>query len=365
VKITDVKAVYVDHGPGERPFSDGGWQNQHRIFGYVEVFTDQGLSGFCPSAAMPDLVEGPLKEMIVGENPLEVERIWTKLFQGWRHPKMDDQIAIGKVDVAIWDVMGQILGQPIWRLLGGARRTIRAYGAGGMYMPGKDAAELAAEMADFAAHGYTAVKMKVAGAPLREDVERVRAVREAIGPNVDLMLDANHAWTSPEAIRFARLVEQYDIFWFEEPVMPWDYAGCAEVARALDMPVATGENVGSLPLWRDLIGARACDIVQADPLYCGGMTEWRKIANYAAAHSLPVAPHGVPQVGAHCVAGVPNGLIAEVGLYGGRSSHAPPIVAPLKVEAGLVHLTDAPGFGFQIDRDALAWNTRNSAGWTG
>jgi L-alanine-DL-glutamate epimerase-like enolase superfamily enzyme len=365
MKITDVKAVYVDHGPGLRPFSDGGWRNQSRLFGYVEVFTDQGLSGFCPSAASPEIVEGPLKAMIVGENPLEVERIWTRMFQGWRHPKMDDLMAISKVDCAIWDVAAQILGQPVWRLLGGARREVRAYGAGGMYMPGKDADELAAEMLDFASHGYTAVKMKVAGAPFDEDVARVRAVREAIGPRVDLMLDANHAWTAPEAIRFARAVEQYTPYWFEEPVMPWDYKGCAEVARALDVPVATGENVGSLSPWRDLIDARGCDIVQADPLYCGGMTEWRRIAAYAAAHGLPVAPHGVPHVGAHCVAGLPNGLIAEVGLYGGRESEAPPIVAPLRVEDGVVRLGDEPGFGFKIDRDALAWNTEHSAGWTG
>jgi D-arabinonate dehydratase len=303
--------------------------------------------------------------MIVGQNPLEVERIWTRMFQGWRHPKMDDLMAISKVDVAIWDVAAQILGQPVWRLLGGARREVRAYGAGGMYVPGKDAAELAAEMRDFATHGYSAVKMKVAGAPPREDVARVRAVREAIGPDVDLMLDANHAWTASEAIRFARLVEEYDPYWLEEPVMPWDHAGCAEVARALDLPVATGENVGSLYLWRDLIDARACDVVQADPLYCGGMTEWRKIAAYAAAHNLPVAPHGVPHVGAHCVGGLPNGLIAEVGLYGGRESEAPPIVEPLRVENGVVRLTDDPGFGFRIDRAALEWNTSHSAGWTG
>jgi L-alanine-DL-glutamate epimerase-like enolase superfamily enzyme len=278
---------------------------------------------------------------------------------------MDDLIAIGKVDVAIWDLMGKVLGQPIWRLLGGARREVRAYGAGGMYVRGKDAHALAAEMLDFVEHVFGAVKLKVAGAPFREDLERLRVVREAIGPDVDLMIDANHAWTPSEAIRLTRAAEKYDIYWLEEPVMPWDYAGCAEVARALDVPVATGENVGSRYLWRDLIDARACDIVQADPFYCGGMTEWRKIAHYAAAHNLPVAPHGSPHVGAHCVGGLQNGLITEVGLYSGRKTAAPPILAPLSVENGYVNLTDDPGFGFQIDRDALEWNARASDGWTG
>src|SRR6266542_3171072 len=260
MNITDVKAVYVDHGPGPRPISDGGYRDQKRVFGYVEVFTDGGLTGFCPGAAPPSLVEHELQEMIVGENPLE------------------------------------------------------------------------------------------------EDVARVVAVREAIGPDVGLMIDANHAWTPYEAIRFVREVERCNIGWLEEPVYPWDHQGCAEVARVLEVPVATGENVSSRFAFRDMIDAHACDIVQADALYCGGLTEWRKIAAYAAAHSLPMAPHGNAHIGAHCVGGVQNGLIVEVGMYAGRQPPRPPIVAPLEVNNGVIQLTDAPGFGFVIDRDAIKWN---------
>jgi D-galactarolactone cycloisomerase len=360
MQITDVKAVYVDHGPGPRPFSDGGYRDQKRVFGYVEVFSDEGLSGFCPGAAPPSLVEHDLKDMLVGENPLEVERIWHRLFQGWRHPKMDDLMAISKVDVAIWDLLGKALQQPVWRLLGGARDRVQAYGAGGMYMADKGVAELVAEMVDFTDHGFGAVKMKVAGAPFNEDVARVAAVREAIGPDAGLMIDANHAWTPYQAIHFARAVERYDIGWLEEPVYPWDHQGCAEVARALDIPVATGENVSSRFGFRDMIDARACDIVQADALYCGGITEWRKIAAYAAAHNLPMAPHGSAHIGAHCVGGVQNGLIVEVGMYAGRQTPRPAMLAPLVVENGYIQLTDTPGFGFQIDRDAISWNIENS-----
>jgi len=359
MKLTDVKAVYVDHGPGLRPYSDGGYRDQKRVFGYVEVFSDEGLTGFCPGAAAPSLVEHDLKDMIVGQNPLEVERIWHRLFQGWRHPKMDDLMAISKVDIAIWDLLGKTLQQPVWRLLGGARDRVRAYGAGGMYMADKGIDELVAEMVDFTTHGFSAVKMKVAGAPFKEDVARVAAVRDAIGADAGLMIDANHAWTPYEAIRFTRAVEQYDIGWLEEPVYPWDYAGCAEVARALDVPVATGENVSSRYAFRDMVDVHACDIVQADPLYCGGITEWRKIAAYAAAHSLPMAPHGSAHVGAHCVGGVQNGLIVEVGMYAGRQAARPTMLAPLAVDGGYIQLTDTPGFGFQIDRDAITWNVHN------
>src|SRR4051794_11196533 len=216
MKITDVKAVSVEINRGPTPSHDGGHivePNSTAPYGYVEVFTDEGLTGFCPAAAPPALVESSLKPMLVGENPLEIERIWARLFQGWRHPKMDDLMAISKVDIAVWDLAGKALGQPVWRLLGGARDRVRAYGAGGMYIRGKDAAELVDEMADFAAHGFDAVKMKVAGAPFKEDVARVKAVREALGPDVDLMIDANHAWTPYEAIKFARAVEQYDVYW--------------------------------------------------------------------------------------------------------------------------------------------------------
>jgi D-arabinonate dehydratase len=356
MKITDVKAVSIDLGPGPRPMSDGGYRDQRRGFGYVEVFSDEGLTGFCPGAAHPAVVEGDLKEMIVGENPLEVERIWTRLFGGWRHPKMDDVMAISKVDIAIWDLMGKALGQPVWRLLGGARRQVPAYGAGGMYQRDKGSPELVAEMVGFVEAGFRAVKMKVGGLSLAEDVARVRAVRAAIGPEIGLMVDANHAWQPHEAILFARAIEAERPFWLEEPVWPWDHRGCAEVARALEIPVATGENVSTRYGFRDLIDARAADIIQADALYCGGLTEWRKIAAYAAAHNLPVAPHGSAHVGAVCVGGAPNGLIVEVGMYAGRRPERPPIVQPVAVRDGIITLSDEPGLGFAVDREAIAWN---------
>ena len=126
------------------------------------------------------------------------------------------------------------------------------------------------------------------------------------------------------------------------------------------MPVATGENVSSRFAFRDMIDARACDIIQADPLYCGGITEWRKIAAYAAAHGLPMAPHGNAHVGAHCVGGLQNGLIVEVGMYAGRQPSRPQSVAPLVVDGGYVQLNDTPGFGFVIDRDAIKWNIENA-----
>ncbi len=353
MKITDVKCMHVDLGTGPRPRSDGGLYGLRWTFGFVEVYTDEGLTGFCPSGGTPSIIEGPLKEMLVGENPVAVERLWKKMFQDWRHPKLDEVMAIGKVDIALWDLVGKITNQPVWRLLGGANNRVRVYGAGGMYVPGKGIQELVDEMVGFVNAGWGAVKMKVGRLTVREDVARVKAVRDAIGPDVDLMIDINHAMSPSEAILFGRQVEEFRPYWIEEPVDPWDYKGCAEVARALDVPVATGENISTRYTFRDLIDARGADIIQADAYICGGITEWHRIAAYAAANNLPMAPHGNPHIGSHCVAGVPNGLIVEAGMYMGIKPEIPLIIEPLVPDQGYLNMAEDPGFGFKVDREAI------------
>ncbi len=353
MKITDVKTMLMDLGTGPRPRSDGGLEGLRWSFGFVEVHTDEGLTGFCPAGGTPSVIEGPLKEMLVGENPVAVERLWRKMFQDWRHPKMDEVMAIGKVDIALWDLMGKITNQPVWRLLGGASNRVRVYGAGGMYVPGKGIPELVEEMVGFVRAGWGAVKMKVGRLSLKEDIARVKAVREAIGPDVDLMIDINHAMTPSGAILFSRAVEQFLPYWIEEPVDPWDYKGCAQVAAALDVPVATGENISTRYAFRDLMDVQGADIIQADAYICGGVTEWRRIAAYASAHGLPMAPHGNPHIGSHCVGGVPNGLIVEAGMYMGIKSEIPLIVEPLRPDNGYLSLTEEPGFGFKVDREAI------------
>ena len=161
--------------------------------------------------------------------------------------------------------------------------------------------------------GYRAIKMKVGwrGTTLRDDAERVRVVRETIGPGLKLMVDANHAWRADEAIRFGRMIEQYDIYWLEEPVQHTDLRGGAEVCAALDIPVATGEMETTRWGFRQMLEARALDICQADPVNCGGYTEWKKIAALSTAHHLPLAPHGTEFIGQHCVGALPEALIVE------------------------------------------------------
>jgi len=231
---------------------------------------------------------------------------------------------------------------------------VPVYAAGGYYEEGKGLRELAQEMERYVSLGYRAVKMKVGwkGMTLREDAERVRAVRDAIGPDVALMVDANNAWDAATAIRFGRLIERYEPYWLEEPTPADDYRGQAAICAALDIPVASGENEFTRWGFRDLIEAQAVDIVQADPRTCGGFTEWLKIAALASAYHLPMAPHGGPHVGAHGVAAVANGLIVESYVHSVQA-YLNEFVPEPDIRDGFVMLPPEPGLGLRWNEEAI------------
>jgi len=354
VKITDVKLTVIPLGPRPRPVSDATFTESTFTFSMTEVFTDEGITGICPSGRYRELVEGSLRDMVVGEDPLRIERLWRKMYSGWNHPASAGEAirAMSYIDIALWDIIGKALGQPVYRLLGGDRDRVPAYVGGGYYAPGKTNEELQQEMRGYISMGYNAVKMKVGRVSLEEDVERVRAVREAVGDDVDLMVDANHAWTSYQAIRFGRMIEGLNVVWLEEPVPATDYEGGAEVCRALDIPVATGENEYLRWGFRDLIRHRATDIVQADPAICGGYTEWRKIAALATSNNMPLAPHGNGNIGAHAVASIPEGLTVEC--YPGLQSAQSQIIPLFPIEDGEIVLPQESGLGITVNEEALA-----------
>jgi L-alanine-DL-glutamate epimerase-like enolase superfamily enzyme len=363
VKIVDVKATNIDMGPVEKLSHDATVKSYRSFFGLVEVFTDEGITGVCPSYANPRVVEKTLKPRIVGQNPLDYEKIWALL-----QPRLPYRILdTAKIDIAIWDLIGKILNQPVWRLLGGAQPVVRVYCAGGLYAEGKTIADLQEEMVEYVEMGFDAVKMKVAGAPFKEDVARVQAVREAIGPDVDLLVDGNHGWTVTEAIQFARRIEEFEPYWLEEPVESQHPRANAEVTMAVNMPTASGENLQGRHAFRNLIDAHGADIIQADAFNCGGITEWRKIAAYAQAHNLRMAPHGNAVVGSHLVASMPHGLIVESGPmqpvksgahWRGESQSGPytggaRIFAPPEMRDGKIVMSERPGLGLQTDEDLL------------
>jgi len=187
----------------------------------------------------------------------------------------------------------------------------------------------------------------VGGADFTTDVDRVRAVREALGPGIDLLIDANNKWKAYEAIRFGRTVEKYDLFWFEEPVEPDDFAGCAEVRQALDIPIVAGENEFTRWGCRDLLEARAADILNLDTVLAGGATEYRKIAALASAYHVPVAPHGSPFMAVHVLGATSNALIMET--YPGVQHQYNPVLPLFEVKDGFIRVPKTPGLGIEID----------------
>ena len=359
MKITDVQVTSYYLGELERPYHNSIVTTTSKEITFVEIRTDDGLTGrsFAGQREQPT-IEGPLRNQLLGQDPIPAARCWHLMFTGWRKPvaKGDVISAIGSVDNALWDLRGHALDLPVYKLLGGFRDAVPAYAAGGYYEEGKGLAELGEEMQHFVDSGYRAVKMKVGGAPLREDIARVRAARESVGDDVKLMVDANNAWNAAQAITFGRAVEQYDVSWFEEPCWPDDLAGAAEVCRALDMPIASGEIEYTRWGVRDLVNQRAADIIQADPHTTGGLTEWMRIAALASAHHLPVAPHGNHYLGAHAVAAVDNGMIVES--YARLHAWQDNFFAPMELKDGQLLLPQSPGLGLEVDLKALAAATK-------
>jgi D-galactarolactone cycloisomerase len=272
------------------------------------------------------------------------------------------------IDIALWDIKGKHFGVPVHRLLGGALRTkVQAY-ATGLYRrkSGDPEKYLAEEAAGYAAEGFKAVKLKV-GFGVDEDAAMTRAVRAAIGRGVVLMVDANHAYDAVAAIRLGRLIEEHDIGWFEEPVPPEDAAGYRAVKAAISIPIAGGECEFTRFGFRDLLVARALDIVQPDTCAAGGLSECKKIADMAEAFGVRYNPH---------VWGTGIAIAASLQLLAVLPSHTPPSLAPLEpmlefdrtehpirqallvtpIEhvGGIVSVPDGPGLGIEIDRDALA-----------
>ena len=229
-----------------------------------------------------------------------------------------------------------------------------AYIAGGYYEEGKGLAELAQEMEENLALGARAVKMKIGGASIREDVERVRVVRETIGPDIRLLVDANNAYAAYEAVEIARKIEPYDVFWFEEPVAPDDYRGHARVAQATTIPIATGENEYTRYGFRDLIEHGAASILNADAQILGGVTEFMQVAALTAAHDLRIAPHGAQEIHIHLVSAIPNGLILEFYRETVDPLRGQIFREPLTLnKEGYVVVPDRPGLGVRPNYELL------------
>lgn len=386
MRITDVTTLKVAYTPPE-PMADAIHYIPSRRALLVQVHTDEGYTGLGESGgfggsaeSVEDIILRDLRPLLLGQDPFTIERLWHMMYlpyrQRGRHGLLT--MAIAGVDIALWDIVGQATRTPLYKLLGGYRDEVMAYASAGFYGVGRDPQRLAAEMAGYAEAGFRLVKMKVGRDPstmlhplpfvppaefatvtLDEDLERVRLVRQAIGPKVGLAVDANSVWNTSTAIKMGKELQRFDIAWLEEPVHNQDVAGSAEVARALDVPVAGYEQTNGLYAFAELVTQRAVDIVQPDVIWCGGITECKKVAALAEAHHLPCIPHvfssGVSlAANLHFVASIANGSLLEC------DRNPNPLRdelfdEPLTIDArGMVKLPQRPGLGVRLNEATVA-----------
>ena len=359
MKVTDVRMESY-RWPRRKPIRNGRYVYPTAGLDVIKIETDEGLTGLGLAGGVEQAVGigreilDHLKQYVIGQDPFDTERIWDEMWQ----PKLVGRRGIttrviSGIDIALWDLKGRAAGQPVYKLLGGFADRIPVYIAGGYYEEGKTLEDLAEEMLTALATGATAVKMKIGGVPIKEDVERVRVVREAIGPDAKLMVDANCAYRYYEAIDIARKMEPYDIFWFEEPVNPDDYRGHKLITEATTIPIATGENEYTRYGFRDLIESRSAAILQPDALVMGGITEFMKVAAMAQSHDLPLASHGTQDVHIHLMTAIPNGLILEYYSTSTDPLRSEMLVDNLQVEGGYVRPPDKPGLGIEPNEEVL------------
>jgi len=357
VKITAVSTADYEW-KRERPITNGLHTYETSDMTIVKIETDAGVTGYGVGRPRPGEKEfrAQFLSTLVGKDPTMTEAIWSSLWS----PKMSgrrgyETRALSSIDIALWDLKAKLAGMPLYKLLGGYRKTIPIYIAGGYYSTGKGHLELQKEMESYVALGARGVKMKVGAVEIKDDIARIKAVREAIGPDVKLLLDANCAYRAYEAIQFAKRAEEYDPFWFEEAVQPDDYEGFAKIAAQTTIPLATGENEYTKHGFRDLIATQAIAILNPDARYMGGVTEFMKVAAMAQAHGLDIAPHGDQQAHLHLLAAIPNARLLEfyppevnamaVDIY----LHAPTVNAD-----GTVTVPEVPGAGLDPNDKALA-----------
>jgi L-alanine-DL-glutamate epimerase-like enolase superfamily enzyme len=326
----------------------------------VRVSTDTGITGLGSVYSHPDLVrvivENQLGEMLIGENPLDVERLWELGYAltRWYGRKGVAVSALGGVDVALWDIRGKVLGKPIYKLLGGERNRLAAYASALTWRD--DPTTLAAEAQRHLENGFHGMKMRI-GQYYDYDSAAVRIVRETIGYDHRLMVDANARLNLAQAQRLAPLLSELRVFWFEEPFLPEDLDRFAAFHPQAGVPLAAGENEFGVQGFRELISRGLVDIVQPDCSRSGGITECHRIGLLAQQHGLRVATHTWSDAIAlvanlHLVASLANGLMVEIDQTGNALIDNL-LAEPLRLIDGEVSVPEGPGLGIELNPDVL------------
>jgi len=381
MKITAVRAAWLRALiPAERRHTSDFGVNDSFNTCLVEIDTDTGLTGLGEAkvgvgnlgnyAALVILIHAELAPMLIGRDPRDVTALWETIYNGTRahyvsaHGRTFPIVgrrgitvsALSGIDIALWDLLGKALGQPVWRLLGGRlRERIPAYASGGWAPVGG----VGKQLRQYVERGHRAVKMRVGlqDRSVDDSAARVREARESLGPEVGLMVDAHGTWSVREAQRFARKVADCDLAWLEEPVSPDNIAGQAEVRAATDIPIAAGETEQTRFAFRDLLEARAVDVLQPDVAIAGGITETLRICALAATHGLTVAPHlwgGAILFASGLHLAVATPCVTTLEFSRGENPLLNELVQePFDLVDGYVLAPDRPGLGLTLNRDVV------------
>ena len=381
MRITTVRAAWLRAPiPPERQHRSDFGVNDSFNTCLIEIGTDTGLTGLGEAkvgvgnlgnyAGLVALVHAELAPLLTGRDPRDITALWELMYNGTRahyvgaHGRTFPIVgrrgitlsAISGVDIALWDLLGQSLGQPVWRLLGGRfRDRIPAYASGGWAPVGG----VGKQLRQYVERGHRAVKMRVGlqDRSVDDSAARVREARESLGPDVALMVDAHGTWSVREARRFARKVADCDLAWLEEPVSPDNVSGQAEVRASTDIPIAAGETEQTRFAFRDLIEARAVDVLQPDVAIAGGITETLRIAALAATHGHTMAPHlwggaVLFASGLHLAVATPCVTTLEFSLGENPLLHDL-LEEPFELVDGFIVPSDRPGLGVSLRRDVV------------
>ncbi|MEW1863793.1 mandelate racemase/muconate lactonizing enzyme family protein [Streptomyces sp. NBC_00669] len=353
--ITRAVAYLVDL-PVEAERNDAvqSFLKQETIF--VEISTADGAAGTGYSytigtggTAVLALLRDYLLPRLHGQDARRIDAIWQDLFAATRATAVGaiTSLALAAVDTALWDLRGRQTGLPLWIMAGGARDRVPLYDTevGWLHLTTE---ELVAGARKAVAQGRRGIKVKIGKPSAVEDAERLTAVRSAVGPDIDLMVDANQSMTAAEAVRRAALLAPVNLLWLEEPLPADDLDGHAHLARSTTIPVAVGESLYSIGQFAQYLRRGAAGVVQADVARIGGITPWLKVAHLAEAHNVAICPHFLMELHVSLAAAVPNGRYLE---------YIPQLTAitssPLAVEDGAALVPRTPGLGIDWDRDAI------------
>jgi L-talarate/galactarate dehydratase len=360
VKIVSIQTAVV-RLPVSEPLADGpAPKGGTRDFLTARVQTDEGVEGlgitFLFGGVLVQALKCALDElcaMVIGADPLQHVQVHEKLLKA-TFPAGPDGLAItaiAAIDIALWDIKARVLGVSVATLAGGALPRVPTYASGALRRDYTND-QLQRGASRLMERGFRQMKMQLAlPAPttLEREVAAVALVREAVGPDVDLMIDVNHNWDLRQALSIGPRLDPFNVYWLEDVLVRDDYRGMAEVARALATPLASGESVYGLTPFRHMLEAGAVDIVMADVFRAGGITGWLRIAALAQAFNLPIVSHLAPEISVHLVCAVPNGLTVESMPW----SQALYAETP-QPRDGMLQPFDRPGLGLALDPEALA-----------